>query len=41
MSTSEAQISQFKDALKLMKKKCNVLEGKLNGINLIYILIIP
>ena len=31
MSAPEAQLSQFKDALKLMKKKCTVLEGKLNG----------
>ena len=31
MSAPEAQLSQFKDALKLMKKKCTVLEGNLNG----------
>lgn len=36
MSTPEAQISQFKDALKLMKKKCTVLEGKLNGIHFVW-----
>ena len=31
MSTAEAQLSQFKDALKLMKKKCTALEAKVNG----------
>ena len=37
MSTAEAQLSQFKDALKLMKKKCTALEAKVNGKNLFLI----